>query len=205
MASTMKSSSQLIHHQTISSYAKPKSIKQSKVSDQFLQLIVLKKLEFINKINMYTYDHKFVIATTTQSGLAFTSNAVKRGDAFLGDIITSFKNKNITADVKVDSKSNIITTITVDEFAPGAKSIFSFTIPDHNSGKLELQYHQDFAAITGSIGLTASPVVEATGVVGSDGFSVGGELGFDTVSGKFTKYNAGVNYIKPDFNASVIL
>ncbi|KAH9550958.1 hypothetical protein CY35_10G098900 [Sphagnum magellanicum] len=99
----------------------------------------------------------------------------------------------------------IITTITVDEFAPGAKSIFSFTIPDHNSGKLELQYHQDFAAITGSIGLTASPVVEATGVVGSDGFSVGGELGFDTVSGKFTKYNAGVNYIKPDFNASVIL
>ncbi|CAK9195269.1 unnamed protein product [Sphagnum troendelagicum] len=153
----------------------------------------------------YTYDHKFVIATTTQSGLAFTSNAVKRGDAFLGDIITSFKNKNITADVKVDSKSNIITTITVDEFAPGAKSIFSFTIPDHNSGKLELQYHQDFAAITGSIGLTASPVVEATGVVGSDGFSVGGELGFDTVSGKFTKYNAGVNYIKPDFNASVIL
>jgi voltage-dependent anion channel protein 2 len=130
---------------------------------------------------------------------------VKRGDAFLGDIITSFKNKNITADVKVDSKSNIITTITVDEFAPGAKSIFSFTIPDHNSGKLELQYHQDFAAITGSIGLTASPVVEATGVVGSDGFSVGGELGFDTVSGKFTKYNAGVNYIKPDFNASVIL
>ncbi len=71
--------------------------------------------------------------------------------------------------------------------------------------QLELQYHQDFAAITGSIGLTASPVVEATGVVGSDGFSVGGELGFDTVSGKFTKYNAGVNYIKPDFNASVIL
>jgi hypothetical protein len=32
---------------------------------------------------------------------------VKRGDAFLGDIITSFKNKNITADVKVDSKSNV--------------------------------------------------------------------------------------------------
>ncbi len=32
---------------------------------------------------------------------------MKRGDAFLGDIITSFKNKNITADVKVDSKSNV--------------------------------------------------------------------------------------------------
>ncbi len=32
---------------------------------------------------------------------------MKRGDAFLGDIVTSFKNKNITADVKVDSKSNV--------------------------------------------------------------------------------------------------
>ncbi|CAM6046127.1 unnamed protein product [Sphagnum compactum] len=153
----------------------------------------------------YTYDHKLVISTTTQSGLAFTSNAVKQGDAFLADISTSFRNKNITADVKVDIKSNIITTITVDEFAPGAKSIFSFTIPDHNSGKVELQYRQDYAAITGSIGLKPSPIVEATGVVGSDGFAVGGELAFDTASGNLIKYNAALNYIQPGFNGSLIL
>jgi voltage-dependent anion channel protein 2 len=153
----------------------------------------------------YTYDHKLVISTTTQSGLAFTSNAVNRGDAFLADISTSFRNKNITADVKVDTKSNIITTITVDEFAPGAKSIFSFTIPDHNSGKVELQYRHDYAAITGSIGLKPSPIVEATGVVGSDGFAVGGELAFDTTSGNLTKYNAALNYIQPGFNGSLIL
>jgi voltage-dependent anion channel protein 2 len=153
----------------------------------------------------YTYDHKLVISTTTQSGLAFTSNAVNRGDAFLADISTSFRNKNITADVKVDTKSNIITTITVDEFAPGAKSIFSFTIPDHNSGKVELQYRHDYAAITGSIGLKPSPIVEATGVVGSDGFVVGGELAFDTASGNLTKYNAALNYIQPGFNGSLIL
>jgi hypothetical protein len=35
----------------------------------------------------------------------------------------------------------IITTITVDEFAPGAKSIFSFTIPDHNSGKVNVSHN----------------------------------------------------------------
>jgi voltage-dependent anion channel protein 2 len=55
----------------------------------------------------YTYDHKLVISTTTQSGLAFTSNAVNRGDTFLADISTSFRNKSITADVKVDTKSNV--------------------------------------------------------------------------------------------------
>jgi hypothetical protein len=89
----------------------------------------------------YTYDHKFVISTTTQSGLAFTSNAVKHRDAFLGDVTTSFRNKNITADVKVDTKSNIITTITVDEFAPGTKGLLSFTIPDHNSGKVSVSFN----------------------------------------------------------------
>jgi hypothetical protein len=32
---------------------------------------------------------------------------VKRGEALLADVTTSFKNKNITADVKVDTKSNV--------------------------------------------------------------------------------------------------
>jgi voltage-dependent anion channel protein 2 len=102
---------------------------------------------------------------------------VKRGEGFSGDVNTSFVNKNITADVKVDTQSNvslislelardtvlfllwrlllsvpvvivteslmcslrspqIFATVTVDEFAPGAKSVFTFTIPDHKSGKV---------------------------------------------------------------------
>lgn len=153
----------------------------------------------------YTYDQKFVITTHTQSGLAFTSTGVKRGEGFSGDVNTSFKNNNITADVKVDTKSNIFATVTVDEFAPGAKSVFTFTIPDHKSGKLELLYKQDFCGISGSIGLTPTPIVEATGAIGSEGFSVGGELAFDTASGSLIKYNAGLGFVKPDFNASLIL
>jgi hypothetical protein len=61
--------------------------------------------------------------------------------------------------------------------------------------QLELQYRQDYAAITGTIGLTQSPIVEATGVVGSDGFAFGGELGFDSTSGNLTKYNAGLSFL----------
>jgi voltage-dependent anion channel protein 2 len=38
-----------------------------------------------------------------------------------------------------------------------------------------------------------------------DGFAVGGELAFDTASGNITKYSAGLNVIKPDFNASLTL
>jgi hypothetical protein len=71
--------------------------------------------------------------------------------------------------------------------------------------QVELQYRQDYAAITGTIGLKPSPIVEATGVVGSNGFAVGGELAFDTASGNLTKYNAALNYIQPGFNGSLIL
>lgn len=36
---------------------------------------------------------------------------MKRGEGFAGDVNTSFKNKNVTADVKVDTKSNVSLTI----------------------------------------------------------------------------------------------
>lgn len=35
-----------------------------------------------------------------------------------------------------DDAFQILATVTVDEFTVGAKSIFSFTIPDHKSGKV---------------------------------------------------------------------
>jgi hypothetical protein len=71
--------------------------------------------------------------------------------------------------------------------------------------QLELLYKQDFCGISGAIGLTPTPIVEATGALGSEGFSVGGELAFDTASGSLIKYNAGLGFVKPDFNASLIL
>ena len=71
--------------------------------------------------------------------------------------------------------------------------------------QLEIQYKQDYCGITGSIGLTPQPIVEATGAIGNDGFSVGGEVAFDSASGALIKYNAGIGIVKPDFNASLIL
>jgi voltage-dependent anion channel protein 2 len=153
----------------------------------------------------YTYDQKFIVSTTTESGLTFTTRGAKHRDAFFGDVTTSFKNKNITTELKVDTQSNIFATVVVDDCAPGAKAVFSFTIPDHHSGKIELQYCHEYGSVTGGIGLTSSPIVEATGCIGSDGFAFGGEMAFDTALGCLTKYNAGVGFTKPDFSASLIV
>ncbi|KAH8950744.1 hypothetical protein BDL97_10G101200 [Sphagnum fallax] len=153
----------------------------------------------------YTYDQKFTVSTTTKSGLTFTTRGAKHRNAFFGDVTTSFKNKNITTELKVDTQSNIFATVVVDDCAPGAKAVFSFTIPDHHSGKIELQYCHEYGSVTGGIGLTSSPIVEATGCVGSDGFAFGGEMAFDTALGCLTKYNAAVGFTKPDFSASLIV
>ncbi|XP_022152186.1 mitochondrial outer membrane protein porin of 34 kDa [Momordica charantia] len=153
----------------------------------------------------YQSDHKFTITTYSPTGVAITSSGTKKGDLFLADVNTQLKNKNITTDIKVDTSSNLVTTITVDEPAPGLKAIFSFKVPDQRSGKVELQYLHDYAGISTSIGLTANPIVNFSGVVGTNLLSLGTDLSFDTKTGNFTKVNTGLSFSNADLIASLTL
>jgi voltage-dependent anion channel protein 2 len=153
----------------------------------------------------YQVDQKFTITTYTSSGVALTSSGIKKGELLSADVSTQLKNKNITTDVKVDTNSNVFTTITVDEPAPGLKTIFSVKVPDQRSGKVELQYQHEYAGISTGIGLTANPIVNFSGVVGNSLLSAGTDLSFDTATGAFTKLNAGLNFIKDDLVASLTL
>ncbi|KAH9773748.1 mitochondrial outer membrane protein porin 1 [Citrus sinensis] len=153
----------------------------------------------------YQSDHKFTVTTYTSAGVAITSSGVKKGELFLADVSTQLKNKNITTDVKVDTNSNLFTTITVDEPAPGLKSIFSFIVPDQRSGKVELQYQHEYAGISTGIGFTANPIVNFSGVVGNNSVALGTDLSFDTATGNFTKCNAGLSYTHTDLIASLTL
>lgn len=118
---------------------------------------------------------------------------------------TQLKNKNITTDVKVDTNSNLSTTVTVDEPAPGLKAILSFKVPDQRSGKIELQYLHDYAGISTSIGLTANPIVNFSGVLGTNIAAVGTDVSFDTKTGNFTKLNAGFSFSNADLIAALTL
>ncbi|CAI0379466.1 unnamed protein product [Linum tenue] len=153
----------------------------------------------------YQSDHKFTLTTYTANGVAITSNGVKKGELILADVSTQLKNKNVTTDVKVDTSSNLFTTVTIDEPAPGLKTIFSFKVPDQRSGKVELQYQHEYTGISTSIGMTASPLVNFSGVVGNNMVALGTDLCFDTASGNFTKLNAGLSYTNADLVAAVTL
>ncbi|XP_059648885.1 mitochondrial outer membrane protein porin of 36 kDa-like [Cornus florida] len=153
----------------------------------------------------YQTDHKFTLTTYTDTGVAITSSGIKKGDLFLADVNTQLKNKNITTDIKVDTKSNVYTTITIDEAAPGLKTILSFIVPDQKSGKVELQYLHEYAGISTSIGMTATPIVNFSGVAGNSCVKLGTDLSFDTGSGNVTKCNAGFSFSTADLIASLTL
>ncbi|XP_071710324.1 mitochondrial outer membrane protein porin of 34 kDa-like [Rutidosis leptorrhynchoides] len=150
-------------------------------------------------------DQKFTITTYSPTGVAITSSGTKKGELFLADVNTQLKRNNITADIKVDTSSNLSTTITVDEPAPGLKGILSFKVPDQRSGKLELQYLHDYAGICTSIGLTANPIVNFSGVLGTNVTAIGTDVSFDTKTGNFTKYNAGISFTNADLVAALTL
>lgn len=153
----------------------------------------------------YVSDHKFTVTTYTATGVAITSSGVRKGESLVADVNTQLKNKNITTDIKVDTNSKLYATITVDEPAPGLKTIFSFIAPDQKSGKVELQYLHEYAGINTSIGLTASPLVNFSGVAGTNTFSVGTDLSFNTASGNFDKVNGGLSFSTSDLIASLTL
>ena len=71
--------------------------------------------------------------------------------------------------------------------------------------QLDVQYLHAHAAIDSSIGLNPAPLLELSGAFGSKDVSFGGEIGFDTSSSSFIKYNAGISLNKPDYSAALLL
>ncbi|KAJ0040880.1 mitochondrial outer membrane protein porin 2-like [Pistacia vera] len=153
----------------------------------------------------YNADQKLSVSTFSASGVALTSTAVNKGGLSTGDVAALYKYKNVLFDIKVDTGSNISTTLIFAEILPSTKAIASFKVPDYNSGKLEVQYFHDHATFTTAVALNQSPSIDVTATIGTPSIAFGAEAGYDTTSGNFTKYTAGISVNKPDSCASIIL
>ncbi|GAB4846896.1 Voltage-dependent anion-selective channel protein 2 [Ancistrocladus abbreviatus] len=153
----------------------------------------------------YISDQKFTVSTYSETGLALTSTAVKKGGLSTGDVAAHYKYRNTLIDVKVDTESNISTTFTITEIVPSTKAIASFKLPDYSSGKLEVQYFHHHATFTAAAILNKSPAIDVSATIGTPTITFGAEAGYDTTSGNFTKYIAGIGVSKPESSASVIL
>ncbi|PSS30695.1 Eukaryotic porin/Tom40 protein [Actinidia chinensis var. chinensis] len=153
----------------------------------------------------YVSDQKFTVSTCSDTGVVLTSTALKKGGLSTGDVAAQYKYKNTVVDVKVDTESNISTTLTITDIVPSTKTIASFKLPDYNSGKLEVQYFHHHATFTTAVALNQSPAVDLSATLGTPTFAFGAEAGYETTSGKLTKYTAGISVTRPDSCASIIL
>ncbi|XP_045812948.1 mitochondrial outer membrane protein porin 6 [Trifolium pratense] len=153
----------------------------------------------------YNFDHKFIFSVPNSTGLGLTATGLKKDQFFVGDISGLYKSGNVAVDVKVDTHNNVSTKVTLNDVFHSKKVALSFNIPDHKSGKLDVQYLHPHAAIDSSIDLNPAPRLELSAAIGSKDISIGGEVGFNTTSASFTKYNAGIAFNKPDFSATLML
>ncbi|KAL9270899.1 Mitochondrial outer membrane protein porin 6-like protein [Drosera capensis] len=153
----------------------------------------------------YNCDKKFSLSLPVSNGLGLSATGLQRDQLFFGDITSQLVQGNTMVDVKVDTYSNITTKVTMKEALAGVTAAVSFNLPDHKSGKLDLKYLHPHASVNSSIGLTPSPLFEFNASMGTKDLVLGGDVGFDTASASFTKYNAGISLNKPDFSIALIL
>ncbi|GER53746.1 mitochondrial outer membrane protein porin 2 [Striga asiatica] len=166
----------------------------------------------------YLSDHKFSVSTYSDAGVALTTSTVKKGGYSSGDVAAQYIYKNTSADVKVDTESNISATLTAANIIPSSKTIATLKYPNYESGKvfvphfshpyptsLEFQYFHPHASLTAAVGLSQAPPLDFSVTLGTPTFALGAEAGYETTSGKLTKYTAGITITKPDSCASVLL
>ncbi|CAK7339660.1 unnamed protein product [Dovyalis caffra] len=153
----------------------------------------------------YDSDQRFSVTTYSNAGVALRSTAVKKGGLSAADAVALYKYNNATFDVKVDTESNISTTMTFTDFLPSTKTIASIKFPDYKSSKLEAQYFHDHVTFTTTVALNQSPSIDATATIGTPTVAFGAEAGYDTTSGSLTKYTAGISVTRPNSYASIIL
>ncbi|KAK4799063.1 hypothetical protein SAY86_024428 [Trapa natans] len=154
----------------------------------------------------YNTTKKISINTRSfDNGVVLTSTSLKDEGVSLALVGAEYTYKNSLIHVILDTESQILTTATFTEILPSTKAIASFKFPDCSSGKIELQHFHDHATLTTSMGLKQSPVIDISATVGTSDIALGGEAGYDTKFGSFTKYTAGVCARKSDACAAVIL
>ncbi|KAJ0105904.1 hypothetical protein Patl1_17852 [Pistacia atlantica] len=97
---------------------------------------------------------------------------------------------------------NVDLSCQMESIVPGLQTALRFTIPD--SGKVELRFLHDYVGITAGSGLKMSnhhstgfdpsigldPVVNFSGVIGTDLVSLGTDIAFDMSASTFNKINA---------------
>lgn len=152
---------------------------------------------------------KFDLKTKTKNGVEFNSSGSSNNDTgkVSGSLETKYKYSDygISFSEKWTTDNDLSSEITVeDQIAKGLKLTF-FTTFAPNTGKKEAKiksaYKQDHLHSTADIDFDfAGPKVQASAVVGYEGWVAGYQAAYDTAKSKLIANNFALGYRANDFN-----
>lgn len=145
--------------------------------------------------------------TKTDSGVEFSTSGHSNQDSgkVFGSLETKYKvpEYGLTFSEKWNTDNTLSTDVThTDTLLKGLKLTFegSFAPQSGNkNGKVKASYGQDLVQVNSDVNLDlAGPVVNASAVVGWEGWLAGYQTAFDTKQGKLTTNNFTLGYTNKD-------
>jgi len=159
----------------------------------------------------HTASANLEVKSKAANGVAFTvkGKSDQKSGAISGQIEAKYADKptGLTLTQAWTTFNALNTKVELDNtLANGLKAeVLTEFHPANKAGnaKLNLHFRQPMFHVRGFFDLLKGPSFNGDAVIGHDGFLAGGEVGYDVVDGRITKYSAAIGYTVPEYTASV--
>lgn len=165
----------------------------------------VKELVSGGKTGVFQYEPKVTYSGTTSTGVTFTTTAVQKGDRVDASLKAAYSTKAYSVDATYNPNNKISVNGSLADVAPGVKLTAAVVLPDTASAKAGVEYANPYVNLKATVGLTSTPLLEASAASGYKNIIVGGEAGYDSAKSILTKYNIGVGYHAPDYQVAAFL
>jgi len=153
----------------------------------------------------YEYSSKLATRNNVSSDVTVESTAsLSEKGNYSGAVKATYKNKDFG---EFETEANTEGLLTAQAKATKLAENLTVTLSgtERPSGKLLAEYSQEYVSLSGQVEHNSETTkLEATCVVGFDGFSVGGQARYDTATSDLEDYNAGAEYSHDDFTATLV-
>ncbi|KAL4434099.1 hypothetical protein ABPG75_000540 [Micractinium tetrahymenae] len=158
------------------------------------------------KAGKFQYDKVLNVTSKTADGVEFAITAVGKDDKLDMALKGSYAAAKYSVVATLAQSGKLQLASTYKELVPGLNVTVTGTVPDVESGKVQVDYtalpHVNARA---AATLTAAPKLDVAVTTGFNDLTVGGEASYDTAKSAITKWTVGAGYTRADYQAAVTL
>lgn len=116
----------------------------------------------------FQFDKKVTASVkAADSALSLAPTVVLKGDTADLSLKAAYSKKTYSADALFNSSNKVAVSCSVAELAPGVKVTGSITLPDTASGKLAVDYANQYLNLKATTSLSSAPVIDVVASTGA--------------------------------------